>query len=128
MEKIIRIEEADIGNKSEWSGKSGFNIITDEQTIFVGISNDQSCCENWGYLMSEDDLDDFKGAELKAIEIVDEALNKATMKDMYEGGAMFVNFETDKGTLQFVAYNEHNGYYSHEAVIVSKQLNHSEHL
>lgn len=128
MEKIIRIEEADTGSRYDYNGKSGYNVITDKQTIFVGIANGQNCCENWGYMMSNDDLDSFSGAELKSIEIVDEALNKETMVDMYDGAAMFVNFETDKGTLQFVAYNEHNGYYSHEAVVVSKELNHSEHL
>ena len=44
------------------------------------------------------------------------------------GGAMFVNLETSEGLLQFVAYNAHNGYYGHEAVLVSKQLNHEERL
>ena len=41
---------------------------------------------------------------------------------------MFVNVETDKGLLQFVAYNEHNGYYGHEACVISKHLNESEYL
>ncbi len=35
---------------------------------------------------------------------------------------MFVNLETNKGTLQFVAYNEHNGHYGHEAKVTCKQL------
>lgn len=126
MEKIIRIEQVEgVGSKDGWCGKDGYNIITDKQTIFVGISNGQNCCEDWGYLMTEDNLDDFAGAELKTIEIVDKCLKKEKMRDLYDGCAMFVNFETDRGTLQFVAYNEHNGYYSHEAVVVSKQLNHS---
>jgi hypothetical protein len=37
---------------------------------------------------------------------------------MYEGGAMFINFITDVGVFQIVAYNEHNGYYGHESVLV----------
>jgi hypothetical protein len=37
-----------------------------------------------------------------------------------------VNIDTDRGQLQFVAYNEHNGYYGHNAVVVSKQLTHEE--
>jgi hypothetical protein len=35
---------------------------------------------------------------------------------------MFVNIDTSRGRLQFVAYNAHNGYYSHEATVSSKQL------
>ena len=45
-----------------------------------------------------------------------------------EGGVMFVNLETDMGTLQFVAYNEHNGYYGHEAKVQCTKLTHAEHL
>ena len=30
------------------------------------------------------------------------------------GGIMFVNFVTSKGVMQFVLYNEHNGYYGHD--------------
>ena len=41
---------------------------------------------------------------------------------------MFVNLETNKGTLQFVAYNEHSGYYGHEAKVQCTQLMHSETL
>ncbi len=41
---------------------------------------------------------------------------------------MFVNLETNVGLLQFVAYNSHNGYYGHDAVLVSKQLNLTEAL
>lgn len=33
---------------------------------------------------------------------------------------MFINVETTNGLLQFVAYNEHNGYYGHEVKLVSK--------
>jgi len=39
---------------------------------------------------------------------------------------MFVDLKTDRGKLQFVAYNEHNGYYGHEAEVICNQLNHSE--
>ena len=46
--------------------------------------------------------------------------------DYFEGGVMFVNITTSKGVLQFVAYNEHNGYYGHSACVISKQLNHEE--
>lgn len=34
--------------------------------------------------------------------------------------AMFINVETTRGLLQFAAYNEHNGYYGHDVLLVSK--------
>ena len=70
------------------------------------------------------------------ISVTDSALNEAIMKKneldtsekYFEGGVMFVNIETDRGVLQFVAYNQHNGYYSHEAKVISKQLNYESNL
>ena len=41
---------------------------------------------------------------------------------------MFVDIVTDRGVLQFVAYNIHNGYYGHEAKVISTQLEHNETL
>ena len=42
------------------------------------------------------------------------------------GDCMFVNVNTTEGLIQFTAYNCHNGYYGHDAVLISKQLNESE--
>jgi len=127
MEKILRIEETIFKtSENDWSAYEGFQIITDQQTIKVGISNDQSCCERWGYLITNDSIDDFIGSELLNIIIVDSALNNKKIHEieyMDEGDAMFVNFETSSGVLQIVAYNCHNGYYGHGAVLISKQLN-----
>jgi hypothetical protein len=121
MEKIISINEDGffIGKK----GYDGFNIITSEQTIKIGVSNYSSCCENWGYFISNDEFTDFIGASLINIELVDECLNIKKVADYYDGEAMFVNLITDKGILQFTVYNAHNGYYAHKSIIISKQLN-----
>ena len=91
--------------------------------------------------MSEDNIDDYIGANLLGIELTDTALNEAKMEEVdlisregtakqgwYEGSIMFVDLKTDKGVLQFVAYNVHNGYYGHEAKVVSNQLNWKEGL
>lgn len=117
MEKILKIEE------TSFDGKDGFVITTDQQEIKLGIDYDQLCCEKWGYFMSEDDLSEFVGSNLIAVKVVDTALKTwDEIEDMYEGDAMFVNIETSNGLLQFVAYNEHNGYYGHEACVISKQV------
>lgn len=130
-EKILRIEEATFKTKdSDWTTYEGYQIITDKQTIKLGISNDQSCCEHWGYFMSEDDFSEFIDANLVEVSITDTCLNakKLEAEGLYEPDLMFVNLTTDKGLLQFVAYNSHNGYYGHSAVVVSEQLNHEERL
>lgn len=131
MEKILRIEETNFKrNKEDWNTFEGFQIITDKQTIKLGISDGQSCCERSGYFMSNDEIKEFEGANLIDIAIADTALNvkKLESEDLYEPNLMFVNLNTSEGLLQFVAYNCHNGYYGHEAVVVSEQLKHEETL
>lgn len=129
MEKILRIEETNFKTKeNDWNSYEGYQIITDKQTIKLGISDGQNCCERSGYFMSEDDFSEFIGANLIDLAITDTCLNtkKLEEEELYEPDLMFVNLNTDKGLLQFVAYNSHNGYYGHSAVVVSEQLNHEE--
>lgn len=132
MEKILRIEQKNFKTKErDWGGYDGYEIVTNEQTIQIGISDGQSCCESFGCITTNDDTTEFLGAKLNGISITDKVLNNKKIEEIEyldEGGAMFVNLETNKGLLQFVAYNSHNGYYGHEAVLVSKQLNKTESL
>ena len=145
MEKILKIEERrfEVKNGSftkvvlpYYEGElyssdtyHGFIIHTNIQDIVFGISDYQSCCEDAGYLTTNDNIDDFVGAELKKIILVDKDLNHKAVKEIEEsideGNMMFANIYTSNGVLQLVAYNRHNGYYSHDAVIVSKQLNYN---
>ena len=116
--------------EGEYKGMEGYKIVTDKQEIFILINNSQQCCEEWGYeacsekgiLETQDDLDDYIGAEILDIEIVD------TEKDIYKSltdrvyrfyssNAEFVNIKTSKGKLQFAVYNAHNGYYGHTIYI-----------
>ena len=129
MEKIISICE------HTQDGNDGFLVETNNRKIFVGISNGQSCCEMWGYFHTLDNLQEFDGATLTDINIVDTALNVKKLDEqigygLNEGACLFVNFETDKGTFQLTAYNEHNGYYGHQAVITStdNSISHEEYL
>lgn len=130
MEQIKKIESFDDfkpANDGHYSNYEGFEVETTEQRIYVLISNSSSCCENWGHFATPDDPKEFIGAQLLKVEIVDEALNKETFEkdcgDVYDGGVMFVNFETDRGTFQLTAYNKHNGYYGHTAKVISRDLN-----
>ncbi|AHJ87267.1 hypothetical protein phiPsa374_009 [Pseudomonas phage phiPsa374] len=129
--KIASIEEVTFGKEhSTWYSYEGYEITLDNgQKIKMGIDNGQSCCENWGYIISEDNLAQYVGAEYYGIEAVGQALEHVEIKDVYEGGIMFININTSEGVLQFVAYNEHNGYYSHQAVVIENgTVTHSESL
>lgn len=124
MEKIIAINEMD------GSDGDGFEVVTDAQTIRLSIDNNQCCCESWGHFWCNDETQYFIGAELREVTLTNAALNteKITAKGADrrdEGDIMFVNLVTDRGVLQFVAYNSHNGYYGHTASVVSTQLIHS---
>lgn len=83
--------------------------------------NGQSCCENWGYLSSEDDLTQFIGNELIEVKLTDVALNQSKLEDSGyydgDGGIQFVDFVTNKGVFQLAVYNSHNGYYGHGIVV-----------
>lgn len=118
------------GRQTYYTDYDGYIVTTDKQQIKVGISNDQSCCEHWGYLTTNDDINEFIGAEIREVRVVDGDLTTKVVEEnnLYEPCLMFVNFETNRGTLQLVAYNDHNGYYGHSAVVISEQLNHEETL
>lgn len=105
-------------------GMDGFEVLTSDQSILLGISNYQSCCERTGYFWCNDSTAEFIGARLLDVTITDTALITSKAPDIYEGGVMFVNLVTDRGVLQFVCYNEHNGYYGHTARVDCKQLTH----
>lgn len=132
MEQIKAITEITEGEG--WDVMSGYEVITDQQRITLLIDDQASCCERFGYFWCNDDLQEFVGSDLREITITDTALNEVYMRQnevdpndkWFWGGVMFVNLETSEGTLQFVAYNEHNGYYGHEATVRSKQLEHRE--
>lgn len=101
----------------------GYRVTTDEHVIHVLISNYQNCCEDWGYMTSDDDLTGYVGARLKRIHLTDTALNKQVVEDTApygfdEGGIQFVDLVTNRGTLQLAVYNGHNGYYGHSILIV----------
>ena len=119
--KIISIEEGTFNKKCVVDGSyDGIVIMLEDlSTICFGISSEQSCCESFGYITSQDNYEDFIGCELLDCYLTTEDL--CTIEDLpeiYEGGMTFFTIKTNKGDLQFVAYNEHNGYYSHDVVLI----------
>lgn len=126
-EKILSIEE--VHNHEEEYG--GFVIRTDAQEIQLLISNQQQCCEDWGYLMTPDNVQEFVGATLLNVKRIPMSevdpkhsrYSNVPVNEFTDEVDIFINVETDRGTLQFTAYNDHNGYYGHDVIIKSNQCN-----
>jgi hypothetical protein len=99
----------------------GVTIETSEHTICIGVDNQSQCCESWGFLQCEDDFKDYIGATVLQVVAVDTNMHLKKIEEDFntddECGTCFINVETSKGTLQFAAYNSHNGYYGHDVVI-----------
>ena len=124
MEKIVSIRSLDDFEFPDDDDYEGYEVVTDKQRILFGISNQSGCCENWGHVASEDNLEQFVGADLLEITKTDEGFEttKLGVGDVYDGGAVFVTFKTSNGPLQFAVYNSHNGYYGHNVRFESEQL------
>ncbi|NEL70308.1 hypothetical protein G3V86_24705, partial [Escherichia coli] len=130
-EGSFNIDQATVTKLGVYSGAyDGYIIITDQQSIKVGVNNSGQCCEQWGAFTTPDDVTQFEGSELIDVTVVDTALNATSLErnGFDEGGVMYVNLDTSVGILQLTAYNRHNGYYGHEAIILSKQLSKTETL
>jgi len=137
-ERIASIAKYEGDDGSYGCREAGFQITTTEQTITLAIDDESSCCESWGYFLTEDETAKFVGAELRGISITDtnrsgrrfvtgwcEDYDESKGDVLLDSGeVMFVDIETDRGVLQFVAYNAHNGYYGHDARVSSRQLRH----
>lgn len=131
MREIIVFIDEMTDYKVDDEGYNGVLIKTNKQEILLLISSGQSCCEQAGYLTSEDDQKTFEGAEILSIETVDEGFTPKMVEagiELDAGGIVFVNINTSKGTLQFAAYNSQNGYYGHTVKIISHQLNHEDYV
>jgi hypothetical protein len=144
--KIMKIDASEsfrfAGQPGGYTDYEGFVITLDSgEQLAIGISNGQNCCESFGSVSSEDDLQSFVGATLLSYDIVDmdmaKQVNTVAAAEVYpvgeynhdEGGAIFLNAETDRGALQFTVYNSHNGYYGHSVnVAFGNQFIHEDYL
>ena len=113
----------------------GYEIKTNLHKYMILIDNAQSCCESWGYICSDDNIDTFIGKTLIEVTLTDTALNMQKIKevgltsyeddtsiDCYGGGIQFIDLRfTDGSILQFAVYNAHNGYYGHNIIVAIDQ-------
>lgn len=138
-EYIQEINEVFLGKKEQdsnlfYSDSHGYIIKTSQQEIKILISAEQQCCENSGYFCANDSMCDFIGAELLKVKLTNTCLNtkvfetKDELRWISEDCIQFVDLITDKGTLQFAVYNNHNGYYGHQIFIGTNKFSHKEYL
>lgn len=125
--KIIEIKSDVEFQQNSYKGYDGYEIKLDNGvSYFVGISNKQQCCESWGYFDTLDDLNELIGLELRDIVFTDSNRSNSYVSEFTsEHGVeiescLFVTINTNKGSYQLVLYNEHNGYYSHDVVLVKQ--------
>lgn len=100
-ETIISIEPFSLG------GFDGYNVITTEQVISLGIENTDLCCENFGSKLHLPDKRD-------VVDFVDVIVTKAPRwSTKNEEGSAMIEIETELGMIKIEVFNHHNGYYSH---------------
>lgn len=106
----------------------GFRVETDSGFIEILVEDQLSCCEEWGSIISNDDLSFFVGAEIISkrfvnndtyddCEIIKEKVEWIEVLD-----CAFIDLETTKGKLQLAVYNNHNGYYGHNIKIIENGI------
>lgn len=100
-----------------------FNFV-DDNNVFVGFDNQQSCCESFGYLLtSEIPKSENTESEFKETDFPDWNFDTSFFQDGIDGfeehpqpdGGGEVVFRLAKNEKQMflTLYNHHNGYYSH---------------
>lgn len=124
MNIIKNIEVFCDKSRGEWQEFDGYKISTTDGVIEIAVESGTSCCENWGYISSNDNFIDFYGAEILEIKYTRENNKlletfelKLSEQCLELQDILFITLETTKGTLQFAVYNEHNGYYGHDCYV-----------
>lgn len=130
--KILKIEDFDSIDDEEFGGENyykyeGYKITTDVKEIYIVIDNGALCCESWGHIQSEDDLNSFVGANILDYRCVEDADYKEIELTKNDAGeyveiydCAFIDFKTDKGDFQLAVYNHHNGFYGHDIRILEQ--------
>ena len=123
-QKILRV---DLDNDCQ------LKLHTEKGTLYAEIDDGQQCCESFGadcytgYITTEEEQPkSFEGAIITSVNTTDADLKTLTFNPSESGGYdnyMFITINTNRGVLQFVLYNNHNGYYSHWAKIYYKENN-----
>ena len=122
--RIEHIRECTVASEGRYSHDyEGYEVKTSDHIFQVLIDNESSCCEDFGYAITEDNPEVFVGANLLKVELTDTENSKFEATgdvptDFDCGGVQFVDFVTDIGVFQVAVFNDHNGYYGHDIKFV----------
>ena len=127
IQSIEPVEEYDLDGDTG----DGYVVRTRLREIVVLISDDQGCCEQFGYMATSDNISDYIGASLLGVDVCefdeDELgreyvtrsfpLDHPILDPSESMEAAFIYLRTSAGALTLAVYNEHNGYYGHSVFI-----------
>ena len=112
--KVTKIQKIIIlNNSNQWLGYK-IKMTDSSKNIICKIDNNQQCCENFG-VYTENELNDFIGAEYYSVIVENDSLNDSDYNDNMEKIKISIN--TSKGKINILFYNEHNGYYAHDVFL-----------
>lgn len=98
-------------------------IITFDDGVKVAISDyDQQCCET-RYMRTDDDVSFLNGKILTGIEEKEVHEGFILADDCYNPEIVFLEIQTNEGSITFANYNEHNGYYGGFSIEIKEYRN-----
>lgn len=122
--KVLDYEESDDKINRNGVKLTILNLDDTYEYIYCVVNNDQNCCETWGHMVLPDEYDDFIGAKLLSLDVVlsKDLINYINDPELAQGlyeyeDIVFINIQTSSGLLQITLYNDHNGYYGHQAAV-----------
>ena len=100
------------------------------------MDNTEQCCEEFGFIETHENIEEFKNQEIKYVSLVDEEGEEFILigekmegntlikpkiplegEGLYFSAVIFLNVQTDKDLLQFTVYNSHHGDYAHDVKV-----------
>jgi hypothetical protein len=105
--QIKYIEE--INNKYEWLG---YRIQCDLTEIVIKISGSRLSCEEYGVYCNSQRREECIGRSITQINLYDR--RGSLDRDWRCEKSLIVELVTDNGSLEFILYCAHNGYYAHD--------------
>lgn len=101
-------------SENDWRQTDRLSIaFTGGPTVEI-YDNGQSCCET-RYMLTDDDLTTFVGAEFRGVRIQDGPEIRDEYGETHE--SQFLMVDTSLGTFTMTTHNEHNGWYGGFAII-----------
>lgn len=100
-------------------GSNGKINFVDINNVFVGFDYEQSCCENFGYTLTEEFTNN-ADAEETNLDLEDYCFDidyfkeESSLEHYDEGHQVYFRLVNKEGKELFLMlFNHHNGYYSH---------------